>query len=265
MDGFAALWVASNAIGRNPDYVEFRPVFYGGPPPKLEEVAGHRVLILDFSYPRETLLAMKEAAVSLSVFDHHKTAEKELADLDFCTFDMNRSGAGITADHFGGRNWIVNYVEDRDLWRFALPSSDAVNLYLQSLPKDFDVWDRVLAEGVEAAIKKGHAIVDYRDQLVEQTIAGAKCIRFFERDVVTASCSTPGLVSEAGARLLRDYPLVDYAALYSVQFDKVTVSLRSRPGGVNVGEIAKMFGGGGHINAAGFVVNRKVIDFESMK
>src|SRR4029077_17890731 len=86
-------------------------------------------------------------AKSLVVLDHHQTAEAELVGLKpqngAIHFDMERSGIGMAWDHFMGsrRPWIVNYIEDRDLWRKALPHSDMVNAYLGTLEYSFMVWD----------------------------------------------------------------------------------------------------------------------------
>ena len=48
--------------------------------------------------------------------------------------------------------------------------------------------------------------------------------------------------------------ICDYAMIwrYDEKSKKYCVSLRSRKGGKDVQEIAKKYGGGGHINAAGF-------------
>src|SRR3990167_3596264 len=133
-DGFGSAWAAWLALGDSAEYV---PVQYGEAPP---DVAARKVYIVDFSYPRATLLAMNEAAESILVLDHHKTAQADLAGLDFCEFYMERSGATMTWDRLVScgpedRRWFnepeivrcnavtrrfVEYLTDRDLWRFML-------------------------------------------------------------------------------------------------------------------------------------------------
>ena len=72
-DGFCAAWLLR---GRYPD-AEFIPARYGDPAP-MEKMAGSRVFVVDFSYPRNVLIEMHRLAYSLVVLDHHKTAQKDL-------------------------------------------------------------------------------------------------------------------------------------------------------------------------------------------
>jgi oligoribonuclease NrnB/cAMP/cGMP phosphodiesterase (DHH superfamily) len=110
-DGFTAAWVAARALGAT----ELYPAEYGKEPP-YELARGRQVYVVDFSYPRERLERLRATCKSLVVLDHHKTAEADLRGLDYCTFDMNRSGAVLAWDHFHReepRPWLVDYVEDR--------------------------------------------------------------------------------------------------------------------------------------------------------
>jgi nanoRNase/pAp phosphatase (c-di-AMP/oligoRNAs hydrolase) len=93
-DGFTAAWVTARKLGD----VELLAAKYGDDPP-LEEATGRRVVIVDFSYPREKLEQL-HATGSLLVLDHHKTAEADLQGLPYCVFDMQRSGARLAWDYF---------------------------------------------------------------------------------------------------------------------------------------------------------------------
>lgn len=249
VDGIVAAWVAS----RHWDSAAlFVPASYGSSPP---DVRGCEVLIADFSYPRETLLAMRAAAVSLRVLDHHKTAAADLAGLDFCTFDMERSGAGIAWDELAGgrRPWVVDYAEDRDLWRWKLPDSKAINAYLQVLPKTIDAIDDASRLGRnhldQQVVPRGHAVLlaqrDYIDgakRLARPAILAGHTV-----PVVNAP---PWCASEVVGELSEGVP---FAAAWFVGSDgRVGYSLRSRGDGADVSEIARRFGGGGHCHAAGF-------------
>ena len=69
-------------------------------------------------------------AGSTRVLDHHATAAEDLAGLPFVTIDLDRSGAVLAWEHFHpGRPvpLLLRYVQDRDLWRWALPRSREVN------------------------------------------------------------------------------------------------------------------------------------------
>lgn len=251
VDGLVAAWVASCHWD---SAAEFVPASYGSPPP---DVRGRDVLIVDFSYPRATLLAMHAEAASLRVLDHHKTAAADLAGLSFCTFDMERSGAGLAWDELasGRRPWVVDYAEDRDLWRWRLPHSKAINAYLQVLPKTLDAIERVGRWGRDhldqQVVPLGDAVLLAQRDYIEQAKSLARPATLAGH-VVPVVNAPPWCVSEVAGELAESAP---FAAAWFVAADgRIGYSLRSRRDGLDVSEIARQYGGGGHRNAAGFGV-----------
>lgn len=102
-DGHTAAWAARKHFLEHGVEPEFFPLTYGLQSialgmPDLEELRDRHVFMVDFCVDRETLLEIKELASEFVVLDHHKTAEADCRGLDFCVFDMERSGAGITWD-----------------------------------------------------------------------------------------------------------------------------------------------------------------------
>lgn len=256
-DGFCAAWAARRA---QPS-AEFFAASHGQPPP---DVTGRIVTIVDFSYPRKTLIRMAEEAYSIRVLDHHKTAQADLAEMPWCVFDMDRSGAGLAWDYLQSesRPWIVDYVEDRDLWRWALSDSREINAAIMSWPREFEFWDNQLSWGDtarKAAIAEGVAILRFTDHCVEECCRRARLVRFPVPDPKTGGVQFWRIpvvnvfgkfISETVGRLCEGYP---FAVGWSQAADgRFVYSLRSR-GDFDVSEIAKLFGGGGHKNAAGFV------------
>lgn len=68
-------------------------------------------------------------------------------------------------------------------------------------------------------------------------------------------CNCPPMfASEVGHWLLEENPFASFVACYSDQGKSRGYSLRSQDGRLNVSEIARKFGGGGHRNAASFGV-----------
>lgn len=257
-DGFGAAWAASLHFGDKADYV---PVQYGEEPPN---VIGREIYILDFSYPRELLLKMKAVAASLLVLDHHKTAEADLAGLEFCEFDMERSGATMAWDRFCVGEWweqqniitrkFVEYLTDRDLWRFELDGSREVSVAVWSYPRTFEAWTK-LAQRIDELKQEGVAILRYQQALVEQMCANAEVREIGGHRVPVVNASA--CFSEVGEFLCLRNPGMPFAAYY---FDRQGVrqwGLRSR-GGFDVSGVAKAFGGGGHKGAAGWTEGRKL-------
>lgn len=255
-DGFTAAWVAwrwfRERRGVTP---ELHAAQYGDPPP---DVLDRDVLIVDFSYPRPTLLEMWfGCARSLRVFDHHKTALHELADLPFCTFDEARSGAGLAWDalfHALPRPWLVDYVEDRDLWRWRLEGSREVSAALATYEHDLETWDRLgRSDGgtLNTLMEEGRAILRYQARVVRSHVEKARRCRLAGVEVPVVNATT--MISEIGNELAQGAPFA--AMWFEAQDGSFVYSLRSRaehPDHADVSEVAKRFGGGGHRHAAGF-------------
>lgn len=261
-DGFCAAWVARRAM---PD-AECIPVQYGQSPP---DVTDRTVYILDFCYKSAVLLEMAKAARQITLLDHHKTAK---ADLDALVaaydgslpptrlvfrFDMEKSGGRLAWERFfrdQPSSWLVDYTEDRDLWRHRLPNTQEVNAALRSLPHDFAVWDDLNARGMvgnrppESLIAEGAAILRYQAQVVENHTRHAREVELAGHKILAVNATT--MFSEIAGKLAEGRP---FGAAWFVRSDGKRVwSLRSTPAGVDVSEVARRFGGGGHRNAAGF-------------
>lgn len=259
LDGFAAAWAARKRLG---DGVTYLPAQYGEDPPDVE---GKIVTIVDFSYPRDVLIDMAEKAIHVTVIDHHKTAEKNLSDLDIqnlkIIFDMNKSGCVLTWEYFFSESGYENsfsdfmpnllkYVQDRDLWKFQYKETKAICAAMYSYEMDFQVWDELMEGGrLDRLVVDGEAILRNQERQIETYANYARPMRIGDF-TVPAVCAPFFLISELGHRLCKDEA---FAAIYSVTgYGNVVFSLRSNDKGLDVSEIAERFGGGGHRNAAGF-------------
>ena len=256
------------------------PRNYGEPVPPIEATMGCNVLIADFSYPPDVLRSLK--AKSIVVLDHHKTAEAQLAEFRvfkqegadwlnstgvvsalentsiLAHFDMHRSGAAMTWDFcFPGEKMprLIEFVQDRDLWTKEFPKTTAVYLLLESYGYDYDVWNDLLRDfddGFEnQLIHDALAIERYYRRQIEE-MAKQAAMQLLAGRMVPVAYVPYAFVSDVCAEMLRIYPEVDFAAAVVKSFGETTYSLRSEDRRMDVSEIAKKYGGGGHRNAAGF-------------
>ncbi len=247
-DGFGAAYAAWKKFGNGADYVACN---YGRPPPAIEE--GQDIYIVDFSFPRDTLMGMAPRAAKVVVLDHHKTARDALAgewpaSFDV-RFDMTKSGARMAWEFFheSPPPRLIEYIEDRDLWLWKLPGSKAFSAALRSYPFNFAIWDDF---DVDALIMEGRAIDRYVTQQVDGLASLAQ--RAIVGGVSVPAINGPAfLASELGNKLAQGEP---FAAIWSASPKEMFWSLRSTDAGLDVSAIAKMYGGGGHRNAAGFSV-----------
>lgn len=233
--------------------VTFKTIQYGDEPPN---VTGFDVFIVDFSFPRDVLLEMHEQAKSLIVIDHHKTAQAQLADLPFCIFDMDKAGCILTWEYLFPKTpppGLFFYLQDRDLWQWELPQSKEVSAALKSYKPFFNVWDEFMTiAGLNKLKAEGVAILRYQEQQISTALSQKmEYVSIGGYIVPCANCTH--LISELGNEMAQGQP---FAALYFDTTDKRVFSLRSTDEGIDVAEIAKLYGGGGHRNAAGFTVNK---------
>jgi oligoribonuclease NrnB/cAMP/cGMP phosphodiesterase (DHH superfamily) len=257
LDGFSSAWVAHTVFGENAEYVA---ATYNQAE-ELPDVLGRRVYIVDFSYPADIMRDMASKAYSITVLDHHKTAQADLQPLlDDGTvdgvFDMERSGAGITWDWFypgEERPQFINYVEDRDLWKFTFLDSKAVNMAMFSYDYKFENWNMFATEdGMERLRMEGVGILRKHMKDVHEVAEHAQTINIGGYDVPTVNANYM-YGSDIANVLSVGHP---FAAYYWVsKTGEFCFGLRSQVGSADVSAIAKLYGGGGHANASGFRVN----------
>ena len=267
-DGFGAAWVVRRWFARSGQKIDFHPGVYGQDPPS---VVGRDVIMVDFSYKRPVLERMAESARMILILDHHKTAAEDLdgyrrpiwgaqamSEGIWAEFDMARSGAGLAWDFFfpnEPRPKLIDHIEDRDLWRFSLAGTREIQANLFSFPYDFAVWDDLVekAEGPSgfADMLIGGVAIDRKMLKDIAELLGVATRRMKIGGVEVPVVNLPyTMASEAAGTLAENAP---FAAAYFDGKDARTFSLRSRgEGGADVSSIAKLYGGGGHRNAAGF-------------
>jgi len=262
VDGFTAAWIVWSAGHANS--CEYYPAQYSDKEVDLPDVIGRNVYMVDFSLKRPQMLDVIKKAASVKVFDHHKTAKAELAGIDGCVFDITKSGAMLAYEFFKPSYVsldFVKYVQDRDLWQWALYNSKEINAYIQNQEKTFSRWEAInsLMRNPKSTPTSGGIpyIIDVGKQLLNNTanyIAYMKTLVQIKRDLQGRRVA---LVNSSGwnaSDLLGELTEgVDYVVGWFVESTgKIVYQLRSN-GKVDVAEVAKDQGGGGHKNAAGFM------------
>jgi len=265
LDGFCAAWLV-HSVWPN---AEFLPCQYGQEPP---DVTGRHVVVVDFSFKRPLLETMAAKAASILILDHHKTAEADLAGLDYCRFDMTKSGARMAWEWLYGRTsdcwpvllnkfkrcdqqsppWLVLYTEDRDLWHHRLPHTKEINAALRTWPMSFDAWDALAADPQmpECLRLEGLGTLRYQQKVIDSHIRHAQEVDLMGHKVLCVNCTCADLTSEVAGALAKGRPFG--MCWFESDENERIYSLRSAPDGIDVSEIAKAHGGGGHKHAAGF-------------
>lgn len=279
-DGFGAAYAVWKALG---DDVEFHPGVYQDPPP---DVTGRDVILVDFSYKAPVIEEMAKTARTITILDHHKSAAENLEGYDArhpdahpdlmswgfdkfaeeaaaqhvppvrALFDIERSGAMIAWQYFHRTSppRLFEHLQDRDLWQFKLTGTREIQAVVFSHPYDLAVWDELVA--------RCDHIGSHREMIVEGAPIERKhfkdideLLKVVTRRMVIAGQDVPvanlpyTLTSDAGHKLAQGEL---FAACYWDTPEGRVFSLRSNDDGLDVAEIAKLYGGGGHRNASGF-------------
>ena len=156
---------------------------------------------------------------------------------------------------------LLRLIEDRDLWRFTLPETKPFGLWLRSESFDFERWELIsqeLADGrdCDVILTEANAMQRFFDAKVSEIAARSRYGEIGGHRVRVCNCP-PMFASEVGHKLLEDWPDVPFVACYSDDQKARGYSLRSSDDfshRMDVSEVARKFGGGGHRNAAGFGV-----------
>lgn len=259
-DGFgAALAMHTSKLGAD---TEFHPGVYQAPPP---DVTDRDVFLLDFSYPRDVLVAIADKANTVTIIDHHKSAEADLSNTDdnplpgnvTAIFDMEHSGAVLAWEYFHPDDEVPQlllHIEDRDLWRFKLEGTREIQACLFSYPYDFAVWRELLHVNLDTMYADGAAIERKHHKDVAELIAVAADranIAGYDVPILNAPYFYS---SDAGMVMGKGEP---FAICYWDTPKGRVFSLRSDAEGIDVSEVAAQYGGGGHKHAAGFTLPYK--------
>lgn len=229
---------------------------------------GDRIYFCDFSPSRDLYLEMiKEADVI--VLDHHLTAKNNIGDL--VPIDMNESGASLAWNYnFPNQPQplMIRLLRDQDLWKWEIKNSRLLFNLIDNCDYSFEKWEKVMEslsyDNQEVCIGKHDLLLNKAESLEDMRRKHVNAI-VKKRHMINIdginfmACNSPIFISEIGEELVRlGY---DVGAIYFSEGNGWRVSLRSVK--VDVQEVARKFGGGGHKNSAAFITKKLTIGGEN--
>lgn len=255
LDGFAGAW----CLWRTYPNATFVPATNAGP---HLDVAGKHVYVIDLWYPMNVLAGIAQSAESVRIIDHHPAFHQELANYQgpfpanlHIIFDTESSGGGMTWDFFNfhqPRPAIINYIEDRALWRFRYPETRAITATLQSYPQNFGLWDHLIFEAdLSQLLQEGEVLLRKQQRDIDQAISTTRRRVLVEGYEVPVVNLHPGIASDACSQLARGEA---FAVGYWDTPQGRKFSLHSTDRGVDVSQLARHYGGTGTHNVADFLV-----------
>jgi oligoribonuclease NrnB/cAMP/cGMP phosphodiesterase (DHH superfamily) len=259
-DGFGAAWAVWRAWGRRGRYIP------RGHDDALDarDYEGAHIVFVDIAPNNETLRDLVNVADRVVVLDHHVTsrdryaADPSLENLvtangHHVIFDLDHSGAVLAWRHFHPDEpepTLLGYVEDQDLWSWKLARSEEINAAIGSHPREFDVWEELVARPIEELADEGVPLVRAQRTEVEHAVRSAHPVRVGNARAEAVNARHHR--SAIGHKLAKRAAFGPrWGLVYRMAGGRVDVSIYS-VGELDVSRVASDFGGGGHRNAAGF-------------
>lgn len=245
--------------------IEFYEINYGMDFP-WSKIDNQDVVMVDFTLqPYAEMENLQKRSKSLIWIDHHKSAIETVEELglDIPGLQIMNGGAGCELAweyYFPGEPIpkAIQYLGDYDTWKFAFGEKTKQfqsGIQLQDTRPTSKLWyflfdDIAAKESMISIIKDGDTINMYKNSFnkkacnqlaFEVELEGLKGIGCNIYSGSTVFDSIPNL-----------YEVYDFASTFTYNGKTWTVSLYTERKDLDVSEIAKKYGGGGHKGAAGF-------------
>jgi oligoribonuclease NrnB/cAMP/cGMP phosphodiesterase (DHH superfamily) len=281
-DGVSALWCSDlylKNVGYNYEPIQCR----AGSDPE-GDFKDKRILFVDlcpsFQFIIDNCLNEKNKVKKLTILDHHKSAidmyrenESVLQTIDNLEIEMDpdRAGCQIAWDYFFEDNreikttrpWFIDYVGDRDLWKWLLPNSKEINaaLFENNLidPSNLNKLTDLLTEPenkIQNLLAQGKIILQLQKRELDIGLSKALITEFKHKEktykIWLGGNISMSLRSELGNLLVNkkfpDGTMPDFAAIwvYDPKSNEWWISFRGGDQSPDLSIIARELGGGGH-------------------
>lgn len=198
------------------------------------DVEDQIVVIADFSYDLETMMYIEEHAKAFIMIDHHESSlplMESFPDNCYSTVEPY-CGAELLYMLLNGEHTVrpsmLDYIGDRDVWRWLEPDSKEVNAYLSMYIKDMnkltELYNLSDTEFINTCLTSGGAIAEYQTQHINKVVNSnkIKLVNWGKYEVPFINTTT--LISEIGNELAMKYP---FAIMYFITGTEIVFSFRS--------------------------------------
>ena len=255
-DGFGGAWAAWKKFGNKAEYI---PIQYKMMSPRGLE--NKEIYLVDLCFQAEVMKKLLNISRKLIVIDHHIGRKEEIKISTGHLFDLNHSGSVLSWKYFHPGKKIprlLRHIEDVDIWKFKISGTKELMASLATCDFDFRKWNKIADDFENAGKRKkyfdeGKAILKYQRKVISKIVAAGEGVIFDGHKAFAVN--SPILESEIGHRISEDKKVI--GLIWSYQNGVFKGSLRN-DGKINLSELAKKFGGGGHRAAAGFTFKAKI-------
>ncbi len=266
-DGRAAGMIVRRALGPQ---IRLYEINYGDPIPWELIESAQRVVIVDFALPPADMLRIAQAC-ELVWIDHHITAIQDMASISAAwpgKRDTSEAACVLTWQYFYPDQPVptgILLIGDKDIWRMAKadtrPFSEGL-MQENTHTDNLSLWYRLLDDDtvlVKHLVGKGQLLFQARLNSLHRAARRYGYPVTFEGHH-TLVVNRPGEGELIEIAMQMGYDLA-YLYVDSFQNGKLVTSVMVGSRQVDVSQIAKKFGGGGHPGAAGFQFERGATPF----
>lgn len=253
-DGFTSAWAAYKKFGNKAVYSPMRPGEH------IDDIpVNSTCFAVDWTPHADDAQKMLYNGSSLVVLDHHASAKNDFDDIDeeafTFIFDNDHSGAHLAWKYFHPKKSIprlVKYVEDVDLWKSRYKDSAAFGALISTTEHTFLNWNKMV-RGLEnkvtakQLIRDGNLLMTHEDLLMARIASKARWVKFEKKEGLAVNCP----IFQSGIGNILALKSGTFGIVWFDQGDAIKASLRG-VGKMQLGDIAKKYGGGGHQNASAF-------------
>ena len=293
LDGFAAFFLLHEAkkIDRNALIYPDVPSAKHTP----SEILNKDILIVDVAYSIDIVKDILIKARSVTFIDHHITIHDGMKDLARkfsklnLIYDESKAGSTLMWSYLYGDlkpPKFIRYIEDNDIGKWVMKDSKEfitalrVKYPTKLHPKNLKKWNKLYKDStIKSLIQLGKIYGEYKTFLAEDnskrfTMEKFPSEKFYEKYSqifkkpgqykVAVYCGSPCPTSQEISEFIFKNYSCDFMLSWVLNLEKKDYVLTFRSKHVDVGEIAKALGGGGHKLAASGVVKMKDFAIEEL-
>lgn len=298
-DGFSSFIILDKSGMISDDAVIYPDVPSAKLPPK--GIEDKNVIIMDTAYKYDVLKEIFRSAKSVTFIDHHVTIRDDVIKLKELfgngnnikiIYDESECGSSLTWKFLFPNKKLprfLKYIKANDIGKWELYNNTynfMANLHVhfktELNEKNIKMWHTMFDNDVvKRAIKKGKIYKEYIDHLVEANTHKYSMMLFPSEKIyeefteyfkqpgqykVAVSSSPCPDASQLGNNMMKEIDC-DFVIFFTQNLDRREYVLSFRSTNVDVGEIAKMFSGGGHklASACSIPIDKYSIDELFMK
>lgn len=295
-DGFTSFIILDMSKKISNDAKIFPDIPSAKHPPK--DIEGKDIIIMDVAYNYDVLREIFLSANTVTFIDHHVTIRDDVINLTNelddknkikIIYDVDECGSTLTWKFLFGKKkkpFFLKYIHANDTGQWEIYKNTynfmaglSVNYKTELTETNIKAWNNLFDKStVKSVIKRGKIYREYISHLLETNSSKYSMMSFPSEQIYeeyTDYFKKPGQYKVAvsfnpcpdssllGHQMMKDINC-DFVMFVSPQLDRKLYVIAMRSLITNVGNIAKMFGGGGHDLAAACSIHMDKYDIRDL-